>query len=146
MNGLTDDEADEWWAVLLPFHENSKATKPDVKALARWLRSDKPLNEAQRDQIAELLDSRWRDRSPMARACNWELRPAWAGWRAKRESENKREALVLKAVEAAPTITDAMDTFEGSRVIGKRTAWTIWARIRRERAWWKRILPGLRWN
>ena len=37
------DEWEEWYPVLKQFMENPKTVKPDIKALARLLRNDKPL-------------------------------------------------------------------------------------------------------
>ena len=127
MTELTEAEATKWDDALCPFRENQEDARPDAKALARMLRSDTPLNEAVRDQIAELLESRWGDRSPLARASNWELRPAWAGWRDKWLHERQREGLVLKAVDATPTIAAAMTLASESGVGGKRTAYSILA-------------------
>ena len=122
MTELTEAEATKWDDALCPFRENQEDARPDAKALARMLRSDTPLNEAVRDQIAELLESRWGDRSPLARASNWELRPAWAGWRDKWLHERQREGLVLKAVDATPTIAAAMTLASESGVGKERTA------------------------
>jgi hypothetical protein len=137
-------EFDEWWAALLPFHENPKDAEPDVKALSRMLRSDKPLPEGLREQIAELLDSQWRARSPLARACNWQLRPTYVGWREKVIRKAEQEGRVLKALEAAPKITAATAKIDDGRGMSQRTAFSAWTRIKAKRAFWERVQAGIR--
>lgn len=144
MTEPTEDEFDEWWALLRPFHESPKNAKPDIKALARMLRSDEPLPEGLREQIAELLDSQWGANSPVARACNWELRPVFVGWRDKAMKMAEQEGRVLKALEVEPNITAATARIDDGGAMSQRTAFSAWTRISARRAWWGRIEAGIR--
>ena len=57
------------------FFDAKKKDPPDVKALANFLRGDKPLPEGFRLVLAEVLDSRF----PGKLACNWQLTPMYVG-------------------------------------------------------------------
>jgi hypothetical protein len=100
------DEWEEWFPVLEEFRINPKKAKPDFRALARLLRSDKPLSSTLRHDLANLLEDR---RSGSFRGA-WQLRPAY--YRERAERLHAQEKLVENASKAARTVSKAMADVE----------------------------------
>lgn len=117
-----------WDAVLLSFFEAPKSVKPDVKALARLLRSDEPLPEAFRTGLAELLDSQL----PGPLACNWQLRPEWAGLYDDEAHREKKEKQVKAALAKAPSVNKAVVVVAG---MSESTARRTLRKMKRREKW-----------
>jgi len=83
---------DTWAEALFPFFEGKRDQPPDIKALARLLRSKKRLPAGFRDTLAEILDPQL----PHKLAVNYGLEPKWRGRNVKTAKEDRIEALVFE--------------------------------------------------
>jgi hypothetical protein len=106
--------------ILVSFYENSKDKKPDIKKLARLLRSGRPLRPGFGAVLAEMLDSRL----PVNLACNWQLKPHFCGRYNKAQRKHGIEVIVIREIDAAResglTVTAAIQETAGK--IGKSTS------------------------
>jgi hypothetical protein len=124
--------------ILVSFFENPEDQKPDIKALARLLRSKEPLPEGLRDALAEMLDSRL----PGELACNWRLRPVFCGrHKSKAQHVNETDQIIVRKIDAARkrgmSIEDAIQQIADDNKVGKSEGalWLIWKKHqRRQRA------------
>ena len=128
------DEWEEWAPVLKEFRTNPKNTEPDFKALARLLRSDKPLPSTIRLELASLLEGRISG-AVVGPRDNWQLRPVYSGQHAAHLRDRMKERPVEAAVKAAPTVGVAMADVEESGAMCERTAWDVWKRLKRKQAY-----------
>jgi hypothetical protein len=131
---MTEPSAEEWWAILGPFFENSKDDPPEVKALALLLRqSDTPLPGGVRRTLAEILDSQL----PYKLACNWQLQPVWLGRYDEETLRDKGKGLIQKAMATEPNISEAINAIDMREIRGmrSRTLWKIWGPMKRMNAW-----------
>ena len=136
---------DRWAAAVLPFFESSKSDPPDLSALVRLLRAqeNKPLPEAFRAMLAEILESRFG--ADDAIGMNWQLEPVYRGWHEKRQRETEQEGAIARAMVAAgQPVTDAIAAIDADGVMSARTGWTAWTRIKLKRAWSERVRLALR--
>jgi hypothetical protein len=120
--------------ILVSFFENPEDQKPDIKALARLLRSKEPLPEGLRDALAEMLDSRL----PGELACNWRLRPVFCGQhKNKAQHRNEIEQIIVREIDAARkrgmSIDDAIRQIGDDTNVGKSESalWLIWKKHQR---------------
>jgi hypothetical protein len=130
---MTEPTVDEMWEVLRPFFENPRDAEPDVKALARLLRSNAPLPKGLRSTLAEMLDSH----RPGELACNWQLRPKYIGCRDEEILRERKEKQVKKAMERAANVSQAMAEVTG---ISERTAYSVRKEMKRRRAQLEELL------
>jgi len=122
---------EEFEAIILPFYDAPKDHPPDVRALARLLRSNVTLPEGFRATLAEMLDSQL----PFKLAMNWTLKPEFIG----RYDEEADEEKVEKALAREGNITRAVFKVDG---MSDRTAWRIWDRIKLKQSWLKTTIAS----
>jgi hypothetical protein len=133
------------WKTLQQFFDNPENAKPDIKALAAVLRSDAPLPDGFRDVLAEIFDSRL----PGPLACNWRLKPQYAGLYDKELKIEKEEKVVEQVIrrEAARgvSITKSMSTAADAAGISTSTAWQkTWKSIQMKRATREKFADAVR--
>jgi hypothetical protein len=129
-----DEEAMPLAKILVSFFRNPENQKPDVKRLARLLRSKKPLPKGLRDALAEMLDSRL----PGELACNWRLQPVFCGrHKNKAQHVNELEQIIVRKIDAARErgLTVTLAIRELADEIGKSDSslWVIWNNHQRRR-------------
>ena len=130
------DEWEDWAPALKQFRANPRAAKPDIEALARLLRNDKPLPSPVRHALASLLLGE----------ANWRLRPVYTRRSAAKLREARNEKLLEDAMAVNPLVTNAIAEIEEHGVMSKRTAWAVWTRTKAKRAYAQAIQkenPGL---
>jgi hypothetical protein len=135
---IDDEEATPLAKILASFFENPEDQKPDIKALARLLRSREPLPDGLRDALAEILDSRL----PGELACNWRLRPVFRGrHKNKAQHVNENDQIIVRKIGAARkrgmSIEDAIRQIVADDKVDKSESalWLIWKKHqRRQRA------------
>lgn len=135
---MSDDKISPLVETIVSFFENPENKKPDVKRLARLLRSKEPLPEGLRDALAEILDSRLTGEV----ACNWRLQPVFRG-RHKNKAQHVTEnnQIIVRKIDAARkrgmSIEDAIRQIADDDKVGKSEGalWLIWKNHqRRQRA------------
>jgi hypothetical protein len=135
---MSDDKMSPLVETIVSFFENPENKKPDVKRLARLLRSKEPLPKGLRDALAEMLDSRL----PGELACNWRLRTVFRG-RSKNKAQhvNETDQIIVRKIDAARkrgmSIEGAVQQIAADNKVGKSEGalWLIWKKHqRRQRA------------
>jgi hypothetical protein len=133
---MTDEELTPVEKILVSFFENPEDRKPDIKKLARLLRSGEPLPPGV-SWMAEVLDSRL----PGKLACNWRLRPVFAGRYDKTQRADKVDAFVVREINTARerglTIATAIREIAGKIGKSESILRKIWDEHRR----WERGPP-----
>jgi hypothetical protein len=123
------DEWEEWAPVLEEFRTNQKNTEPDFNALARLLRSDQPLSQTLRRELASLLEGRMPG-AILGQSDNWQLRPVYSGQYNAHLRTLTKERHVEAALKDAPTVAAAMADVEDSGAMCERAAWDVLKRLR----------------
>ena len=131
-------DEDRAGAILDSFSGSPKGAPPDVKALAALLRkSNEPIPGA---VLAEMLDSQL----PYRLACNWELRPVYVGRYDNELRREKKERQIDTALASEPNISKAIAKFDslGGDGLKGGSAWRLWRKMKRRRAWWNKMLDA----
>jgi hypothetical protein len=119
------------------FFTNPRNRKPNIKKLARALRSGRPLPLGFRAVLAEMLDSRL----PGNLACNWQLKPHFGRRYDKAQRADEIEDSVVREIDAACerglTVTAAVEETAGKIGKSPSSVWDIWNKCQ----YWRRDPP-----